>query len=91
VLTDSGTVQEETAIFGVPNVTIRDVTERPETLECGSNLLAGCNPERVLEAVRTALSCRLRWTPPREYVVENVSEIVARIILSMSWQRDWRR
>ncbi|HSK70141.1 MAG TPA: UDP-N-acetylglucosamine 2-epimerase (non-hydrolyzing), partial [Pyrinomonadaceae bacterium] len=37
VLTDSGTVQEECAIFGTPNVTVRDVTERPETIECGSN------------------------------------------------------
>src|SRR5205814_451087 len=37
VLTDSGTVQEECCIFGVPNVTVRDVTERPETLEAGSN------------------------------------------------------
>ena len=41
VLSDSGTVQEECCIFGVPTVTMRDVTERPETIECGSNLLAG--------------------------------------------------
>ena len=41
VLTDSGTVQEECAIFGVPNVTVRDVTERPETIECGSNIIGG--------------------------------------------------
>ena len=48
VLSDSGTVQEECCIFRVPNVTIRDVTERPETIECGSNMLAGADPERVL-------------------------------------------
>ena len=36
-VTDSGTVQEEACIFGLPNVTIRDVTERPETTECSSN------------------------------------------------------
>ena len=41
VLTDSGTVQEECAILGIPTVTLRDVTERPETLECGSNMLTG--------------------------------------------------
>jgi UDP-N-acetylglucosamine 2-epimerase (non-hydrolysing) len=41
ILSDSGTVQEEACIFGVPNVTIRDVTGRPETLESGSNILAG--------------------------------------------------
>ena len=44
VITDSGTVQEEGCIFGVPNVTIRDVTERPETIECGSNILSGGSP-----------------------------------------------
>ena len=46
LLSDSGTVQEEACIFGVPNVTIRDVTERPETLECGSNILCGCLARR---------------------------------------------
>ena len=49
VLTDSGTVQEETCILGVPNVTLRDVTERPETIECGSNVLAGCDAPDDLE------------------------------------------
>ena len=41
VLSDSGTVQEECSIFIVPNVTLRDVTERPETIDCGSNILSG--------------------------------------------------
>jgi UDP-N-acetylglucosamine 2-epimerase (non-hydrolysing) len=48
VLTDSGTVQEECCIFGVPNVTVRDVTERPETIECGSNLLTGADHREIL-------------------------------------------
>ena len=39
VLTDSGTVQEELCIFGVPNITVRDVTERPETIEGDSNVI----------------------------------------------------
>jgi UDP-N-acetylglucosamine 2-epimerase (non-hydrolysing) len=52
VLTDSGGVQEETCILGVPCVTLRDNTERPETLEVGSNVLVGTNSERVLEGVR---------------------------------------
>jgi UDP-N-acetylglucosamine 2-epimerase (non-hydrolysing) len=51
VLSDSGTVQEEACLFGVPNVTIREVTERPETVECGSNFLAGSDPERILDGV----------------------------------------
>jgi UDP-N-acetylglucosamine 2-epimerase (non-hydrolysing) len=80
VLTDSGTVQEECAIFGVPTVTLRDVTERPETLECGSNILSGAEPETILRCVRTVLAARARWAPPREYLVENVSDTVLKIV-----------
>lgn len=54
VLTDSGGVQEETCIVGVPCVTMRDNTERPETLQVGSNILAGTNPNRILEAAKAA-------------------------------------
>jgi UDP-N-acetylglucosamine 2-epimerase (non-hydrolysing) len=81
VLSDSGTVQEECAIFGVPNVTIRDVTERPETIECGSNILSGAEPEAIQRCVQTVLGLRDRWTPPREYLVENVSDTVVKIVL----------
>lgn len=81
VVTDSGTVQEECAILRVPNVTIRDTTERPETLECGSNILAGSDPERVLACVRLALNSTRDWQPPEEYLRENVSETVARLVL----------
>ena len=55
VLTDSGTVQEECAILGVPNVTLRDVTERPETLECGSNVIAGAHPDSIIRGVDLAI------------------------------------
>ena len=60
-------MQEECAIFRVPNVTLRDVTERPETIECGSNILSGAATEDVLRAVRMALAERADWTPPAEY------------------------
>ena len=56
VMSDSGTVQEECAIFRVPNVTIRDVTERPETIECGSNILSGADSEDVERAMSLVLS-----------------------------------
>ena len=81
VLSDSGTVQEECAIFGVPNVTLRDVTERPETIECGSNILSGARPEDILRAVRVALSLPSDWTPPTEYTARNVACTVAKIVL----------
>jgi UDP-N-acetylglucosamine 2-epimerase (non-hydrolysing) len=81
VLSDSGTVQEECCIFHVPNVTIRDVTERPETLECGSNILSGADIESVLTCAELALSREPNWIPPQEYLLENVSETVVKIIL----------
>lgn len=82
VISDSGTVQEECAIFGVPNVTIRDTTERPETLECGSNILSGVEVDRVLAGVRTTTRIGNRWTPPAEYLVHDVSDAVVRLVMS---------
>jgi len=80
VLSDSGTVLEECAIFHVPNVTLRDVTERPETLERGSNILTGADPDRILQCVETVLGLTPSWDPPPEYMVRNVSDTVVRLI-----------
>jgi UDP-N-acetylglucosamine 2-epimerase (non-hydrolysing) len=81
VLSDSGTVQEECCIFRVANVTIRDVTERPETIECGSNMLSGADPGDVLRCVRTVLDQKPHWAVPPEYLAEDVSQTVAKIVL----------
>jgi UDP-N-acetylglucosamine 2-epimerase (non-hydrolysing) len=81
VLTDSGTVQEECCIFKVPNVTMRDVTERAETIEVGSNILTGPDPEDVLRALRITMATRHDWTPPVEYLERSVSTAVAKIVL----------
>jgi len=81
VLSDSGTVQEECCIFGVPNVTIRDVTERPETIECGSNVLTGENPEMITQAVDIVLNSSYEWTPPAEYLEQHVATAVVKIVL----------
>jgi len=82
VITDSGTVQEEACIFNRPNVTIRDVTERPETTECGSNFLASDSTEKLVSGMKLAMEGADRWTPPPEYTKLNVAATVARIILS---------
>ncbi|MFF4689772.1 non-hydrolyzing UDP-N-acetylglucosamine 2-epimerase [Streptomyces sp. NPDC001307] len=55
VLTDSGGVQEETTALGVPCVTLRDNTERPITVERGTNVLAGRDPARVVTTVNRVL------------------------------------
>jgi len=81
LLSDSGTVQEEACIFGVPDVTIRDVTERPETLDCGSNVLSGAMPGDILRAARLVAGQTGRWKPPEEYLAPAVAETVCRIVL----------
>lgn len=81
VMTDSGTVQEECAIFGIPNITLRDVTERPETLECGSNILCGAEPDAIIRGAELAIAQPADWKAPKEYMAENVSQVVSKIIL----------
>lgn len=84
VVSDSGTVQEECCILRIPNVTIRDVTERPETIECGSNILSGADPETILNCVRSTLGVRCDWTVPPEYLVPHVSDTVTKILMGHS-------
>jgi UDP-N-acetylglucosamine 2-epimerase (non-hydrolysing) len=81
VITDSGTVQEECSIFRVPSVTVRDVTERPETIDAGSNVLSGVETEAVLRAVAAVLALPSTWTPPEGYLEPGVASKVARIVL----------
>ncbi len=81
MLSDSGTVQEEACIYNIPCVTLRDTTERPETLECGSNILTGCDSERIINAVEVATTFVGEWGVPAEYQNMHVSEIVLRILL----------
>ena len=64
VLTDSGGVQEETCILNVPCVTLRDNTERPETVEVGSNMLAGTDPNKILTAAREMFIRSRDWSNP---------------------------
>lgn len=80
VLTDSGTVQEECAIFAVPVVTLRDSTERPETIDAGCNFIAGCDPDRILKGIEIVTQKGIRKAP-MEYFTDNVSDTVVRIVL----------
>ena len=82
VMTDSGTVQEECCIGRIPSVTLRDVTERPETLDVGSTVLTGADPAVIVAAVVAAIATPPDWTPPPEYLVRTVSATVARLVLA---------
>lgn len=64
ILTDSGGVQEEACILGVPCVTLRDNTERPETLDVGSNVLAGASSDRILQQTDFMLKREDKWLNP---------------------------
>jgi len=64
ILTDSGGIQEEACILGIPCVTLRDNTERPETIEVGANILAGTSPDKILECTESMLSRKNNWINP---------------------------
>lgn len=64
VLTDSGGVQEESCILQVPCVTLRDNTERPETLDSGGNVLAGASCDSITKAVDRMRSVPRNWMNP---------------------------
>ncbi|MBR1368262.1 UDP-N-acetylglucosamine 2-epimerase [Methanocalculus chunghsingensis] len=64
VLTDSGGVQEESCILGVPCVTLRENTERPETIRVGANMLAGTDRDKILSSSREMISRTATWSNP---------------------------
>ncbi|MGD6854408.1 non-hydrolyzing UDP-N-acetylglucosamine 2-epimerase [Bacillus infantis] len=80
-LTDSGTVQEECCLFHVPAVTIRKTTERPETIECGSNMVSGLNAENILRCVEVMAASDRKWSFPIGYEEPAVSDKVIKILM----------
>ncbi|MGV8980202.1 non-hydrolyzing UDP-N-acetylglucosamine 2-epimerase [Clostridium sp.] len=82
VLTDSGTVQEECCIYNIPTVTIRDTTERPETVECGSNIVTGVNYEKIIICSKLMANSNREWSYPDGYIDNNVSSKVVNFLLS---------
>jgi UDP-N-acetylglucosamine 2-epimerase (non-hydrolysing) len=65
VLTDSGGIQEETTALGIPCLTLRENTERPVTVELGTNRVVGTDPERIVAEAEGALAKDWRKGPPR--------------------------
>ena len=81
ILTDSGGIQEEACILRIPCVTLRDNTERPETLEVGSNALAGANSQKILSTTQKMIKKNQKWGNPfgdgkaGEKIIKILSEI----------------
>ncbi len=86
VLSDSGTITEESSILGFPAVTIRQAHERPEGMDEGTLIMCGLKPHRVLEAVGVVMKQvavdRKQFRVVADYDTVNVSAKVLRIILS---------
>lgn len=84
VLTDSGTVPEETTIFKVPCIVLRNTTERQELIENGSLILTGTDTDDIIKAYTSIRQMKQDWQVPEDYAKNNVSDTVIRILLGKS-------
>ena len=82
VVSDSGTISEESSIAGFPAVSLRDSIERPEALETGSTILAGLDVSTLLSSVRLATLGLAPSQIPEGYEVQDFSERVLRFLVS---------
>ena len=80
ILTDSGTVSEEACILGTPCVVMRDSTERPEIIECGSAMLSKVDANNILLSTNIMLNVE-DWTIPTGYDHSNVSDKIIQFML----------
>ncbi len=80
VLSDSGTISEESSILGFKAVTLRDFIERPEALDAGILITAGVNPDNIVSSVAYALE-QEPATVPNEYAITDTSRRVTSFIL----------
>lgn len=100
VISDSGTINEESSILNFPAINIREAHERPEAMEEASVMMTGFNKERILQALEI-LSCQESNSERtlnlvKDYNVSNISEKILRIIISYTdyvrkkiWRENW--
>ncbi len=90
VLTDSGGVQEETTVLGVPCLTLRDTTERPITVTEGTNQIVGTDPDRIVSAATSVLACPPYARRPALWD-GRAGERIAEVLLTGEYGRSGRR
>lgn len=84
VLSDSGTISEETSILGLKSLNIRYSHERPEAMEEATVMLVGLRKENILPALNLLLEGKVNISNPvKDYTIQNVSDKVVRILLSL--------
>jgi UDP-N-acetylglucosamine 2-epimerase (non-hydrolysing) len=90
VISDSGTISEESAIIGFPAVSMRDSIERPESLDAGTIVLTGLNVEIAIASIKVQLSEPRPVAPPAGYGVNDFSAKVLKFVLSTAKKSlDW--
>lgn len=98
VVSDSGTITEESSILKIPAITIRQAHERPEGMDEGTVVMTGLSKDRILESIKVVVDQHKQNGPMRivgDYSIDNVSKKVLRIILSYTdyvnrtvWSKD---
>jgi UDP-N-acetylglucosamine 2-epimerase (non-hydrolysing) len=92
VISDSGSISEESSILGFPAITIRDSMERPEALDSGSIIMTGLRKDEVLAGINAVIFQRKSYenTMPPGYEVSDFSKRVVNFILSTVWRHhEW--
>lgn len=86
VLSDSGTITEESSLLKLPAITLRNVHERPEGVDVGTLIMSGLNKDRVLDAVRVVIAQHNKiqpiFQPVQDYEAGLVSKKLLRIVMS---------
>jgi UDP-N-acetylglucosamine 2-epimerase len=80
VISDSGTITEESSLLGFPAVTVRQAHERPEGMDEGTLIMTGLEKDTVLDSIKVVTSAKMSVV--KDYDAEQVSQKVVRIILS---------
>jgi UDP-N-acetylglucosamine 2-epimerase (non-hydrolysing) len=89
VVTDSGGIQEETTCLGVPCITVRENTERPITVTCGTNTIAGTRSENIREAVKTQRHRQASGGAPEKWDGKAGARIIETIMVEA--EKQWNR
>lgn len=81
VVSDSGTITEESSLLKVPAITVRNAHERPEGMDVGTIIMSGTDPKDMIDSIKVVTSTKMASIIP-DYDVENVSEHVVKIVMS---------